>query len=71
MFQLKFNLNAHVIIVVLNVNHQTTFCSTDTVVFDNSYSFIRSKKLAYNIQVTLPVKEQTTETINKLIDVEE
>ncbi|MDK3205869.1 hypothetical protein QMQ04_28405, partial [Escherichia coli] len=30
-----------------------------TVVFDNSYSFIRSKKLAYNIFVALPAEGKT------------
>lgn len=44
---------------------------TDTVVFDNSYSFIRGKKLAYNVRVVLPVKEKTIDTINKMVDMEE
>jgi len=42
-----------------------------TVVFDNSYSFIRGKKLAYNIRITLPVKEKTIGTIDQMVNMEE
>ncbi|VVC28031.1 GOLD domain,CRAL/TRIO, N-terminal domain,CRAL-TRIO lipid binding domain [Cinara cedri] len=42
-----------------------------TVVFDNSYSFIRSKKLAYNVHVTLPVNEKTIDTIDQIVNMEE
>lgn len=44
---------------------------TDTVVFDNSYSFIRGKKLAYNIRVVLPVKEKNIHTIDQMVNIEE
>lgn len=44
---------------------------TDTVVFDNSYSFMRGKKLAYNIRITLPVKEKTIGTIDQIVNIEE
>ncbi|XP_050435729.1 SEC14-like protein 2 [Adelges cooleyi] len=42
-----------------------------TAVFDNSYSFIRSKRLSYNIRVTLPVSEKNTMAIEQLGEVEE
>ncbi|XP_015377697.1 PREDICTED: SEC14-like protein 2 [Diuraphis noxia] len=44
---------------------------TDTVVFDNSYSFLRGKKLAYNVRITLPVKEKTIRTIDQMVNIEE
>jgi len=44
---------------------------TDTVVFDNSYSFLRGKKLAYNVRITLPVKEKTISTIDQMVNMEE
>jgi hypothetical protein len=47
------------------------YVPTDTVVFDNSYSFIRGKKLAYNIRITLPVKEKTIGTIDQMVNMEE
>jgi len=46
-------------------------CFLDTVVFDNSYSFIRSKKLAYNIFVALPAQEKTINTIDDMVNIEE
>lgn len=38
---------------------------TDTVVFDNSYSYFKSKKLTYSVVVTTPL-EEIEQSANKI-----
>lgn len=74
-----YNIFQHASISLNESRESVTLCNMyvswrvpiDTVVFDNSYSFMRSKKLAYSIRIALPVKEKTINTIDQMVNVEE
>lgn len=36
---------------------------TDTVIFDNTYSYLRSKKIQYNIKLVAPALDLKIETL--------
>lgn len=39
------------------------FMSTDTVIFDNTYSMLRSKKVLHNIQLSIPIEKLNITTL--------